>query len=152
MHVTGEYVFKGDRDEVWALLNDPAVLQRCTPGCEQLEPTGTDQYKATLKIGLAAVKGSYEGALAISDKLAPEMMTLKIDATGSTGFVGVNGRMVLHDQGAQTKLAYDWNVTVGGPVAMVGQRVLGGVARWIIGEFFNSLQKELALSRKEGAD
>jgi len=151
MQVTGEYLFHGPRPAVWALLNDEEVLRRCTPGCERLEQTGDDQYRAHLKIGLAAVKGTYEGSLHITDKQAPETMTLKIEAAGSTGFVNVGGRMDLHDLGDRTRVAYDWNVAVGGPVAMVGQRILGGVAKWIIGDFFNTAHKELTVRLKEGA-
>lgn len=149
MQVAGEFLFKGSRDQVWALLNDETVLQRCLPGCEALERTGEDQYRAALKVGLAAVKGSYEGTLRITDKQPPEALTLKIDANGSTGFVSVGGRMDLQESGPDTKVLYNWDVSVGGPVAMVGQRVLGGVAKWIIGEFFGAAQKELL--RKGGA-
>lgn len=152
MQVAGEFVFQSGRDEVWQVLNDPEVLARCLPGCEQLVPVEPDRYAAKVRVGLAAVKGAYEGSLAVTDKQAPEAMTLRIDMKGTTGFVAVNGRMVLEPgagAGGQagpgtTRVAYDWDVKVGGPVAMVGQRVLGGVARWIIGEFFAAFQKELA--------
>lgn len=144
MQVTGEFLFKGTRDQVWQLLNDETVLARCLPGCEALTRTGEDQFKTRLKVGLAAIKGTYEGTLAITGKQEPETVTIRMDCSGTTGFAGVTGKMDLVDQGPATKLIYDWDVSVGGPVAMVGQRVLGGVAKWIIGEFFNTAQKELA--------
>lgn len=143
MQVTGEFRFDGSREQVWALLNDEAVLTRCTPGCEQLVRTGDDTYKATLRMGLAAVKGTYEGTLRLTEKQPPESMVLEVEAGGSTGFVTVTGRMDLHEQGPATRVSYAWEVTVGGPVAMVGQRVLSGVARWIISDFFSQAQKEL---------
>lgn len=152
LQVSGEFIFKGPRDQLWELLNDPGVLARCTPGCERLDLVGPDEYRAVLKVGLAAVKGTYEGIMRIANRVEPESLVLQIEASGSTGFVNVNGRMDLAEQGADTRLTYDWSVAVGGPVAMVGQRVLGGVARWIIGDFFGAVQKELALRQKEGAD
>lgn len=153
MQVAGEFVFQAGRDAVWQLLNDPEVLARCLPGCEQLVPVEPDRYAAKVRVGMAAVKGTYEGSLAVTDKQAPAAMTLRIDMKGTTGFVAVNGRMVLEPgkgpaeaapDAEATRVAYDWDVKVGGPVAMVGQRVLGGVARWIIGEFFAAAQKEMA--------
>lgn len=143
MQVTGDFRFRADREQVWQLLNDPDVLARCLPGCEQLTPVEPDRYAARVSVGLAAVKGTYEGSLAVTDKQAPETMTLRIDMKGSTGFVAVTGRMDLAAESPDTRVRYDWDVAVGGPVAMVGQRVLGGVARWIIGEFFTAAQKEL---------
>lgn len=144
MQVTGEFLFKGTRDQVWQLLNDETVLARCLPGCEALTRTGEDQFKTTLKVGLAAIKGTYEGTLAITEKQPPDSVTIKMEASGTTGFASVTGKMDLHDQGPTTRLLYVWDVNVGGPVAAVGQRVLGGVAKWIIGEFFSTAQKELA--------
>ncbi|HYF92517.1 MAG TPA: carbon monoxide dehydrogenase subunit G [Symbiobacteriaceae bacterium] len=144
MQVTGDFLFRADREPVWQLLNDPAVLARCLPGCERLEPLDPDRYAAVVKVGLAAVKGTYEGSLVVTDKQAPESMTLRIEMNGTTGFVAVTGRMALSAVGAgQTRVSYDWDVNVGGPVAMVGQRVLGGVARWIVSEFFAAAGKEL---------
>lgn len=143
MQVSGEFLFKGAPEQVWALLNDEAVLKRCTPGCQRLERVGEDQYEATITVGLAAIKGTYEGTLKMVDKQPPASMTLQVDATGSSGFVKINGRMDLAPQAGGTLVRYGWEVEVGGPVAMVGQRVLGGVAKWLIGEFFNTAQKEL---------
>ena len=145
MQVTGEFLFQAGQEQVWRLLNDPEVLARCLPGCERLEPVETDRYTATVKVGLAAVKGTYTGHLAVTDKQEPESMTMRIDMSGTTGFVAVTGAMELLPGAGETRVRYDWEVQVGGPVAMVGQRVLGGVARWIIGEFFGTAQKELVV-------
>ncbi|HEY3367989.1 MAG TPA: carbon monoxide dehydrogenase subunit G [Symbiobacteriaceae bacterium] len=156
MQVTGDFQFEGPRLSVWALLNDPIVLARCTPGCEELTPDGPDRYQATVKIGLAAVKGTYTGVFRIADKqepastTQPATMTLQIEMSGSSGFVNVAGRMELADNGPVTRLHYDWDVQVGGPIAMVGQRVLAGVARWIIGDFFGAAGKELAARQQAG--
>ena len=39
MKVTGSAILHASRESVWAALNDPAVLARTIPGCEQLEET-----------------------------------------------------------------------------------------------------------------
>ena len=43
---------------VWAALNDPAVLVRTIPGCQQLEEVGPDAYRMTLTAGVASIKGT----------------------------------------------------------------------------------------------
>ena len=50
-------------DRVFAALVDPAVLQRCIPGCEALEEVAPDVYEARLKIGVIT---SPNTAIAIS--------------------------------------------------------------------------------------
>jgi carbon monoxide dehydrogenase subunit G len=150
MKVAGEVLLQGQRSEVWALLSDERVLVRSVPGCEEMLRTGEASYSLRLKVGLAAVKGVYQGALALLERREPESVTLQIDASGATGFVQVTGRMELREAGEATRALYDWDVAVGGPVAMVGQRVLGGVAKWVIGDFFDALGRELAA--RKGAD
>jgi carbon monoxide dehydrogenase subunit G len=68
MTLDGTHHFDAPRDRVWAAFNDPAVLARATPGCERLEPVGPDEFDATLSVGIASVKGTYQGKLAILDK------------------------------------------------------------------------------------
>ena len=68
MDITGSYTFNAPPDRVWTLLMDPAVIASCIPGCEKLEPTGEDRYRASLTIALAAITGSYEGTVQISEK------------------------------------------------------------------------------------
>jgi carbon monoxide dehydrogenase subunit G len=58
---------------------DPAVLTRCIPGCERLEPTGENSYKAVLKVAIAAIKGSYNGTVTMTDLDAPKSYKLTVE-------------------------------------------------------------------------
>ena len=40
MKISGAATLHAPADQVWTALNDPAVLVRTIPGCEQLEATG----------------------------------------------------------------------------------------------------------------
>ena len=102
MTLDGSHHFKAPRDRVWALFNDPGVLARATPGCERLEPIGPDEFEATLSVGVAAVKGTYQGRLAITDKRPPEGYTLHVEGTGRPGFVKGEGRLTLEERLAAT--------------------------------------------------
>jgi len=64
MTMSGEVQLSASRDRVWAMLNDPAVLKGCIPGCEQMEKTGENQYSAKLTAGVAIVTAAI-GANAI---------------------------------------------------------------------------------------
>jgi carbon monoxide dehydrogenase subunit G len=47
----------------------------------------------------------------------------------------------LAPDGAGTAVAYSFDVQVGGMIAAVGQRMLGGVGRMLAGDFFKAMQK-----------
>jgi hypothetical protein len=45
-----------------------------------------------------------------------------------------------------TKVAYEGDVQVGGPIASVGQRLLEGAAKMMVGQFFTAVNTQLAAS------
>jgi carbon monoxide dehydrogenase subunit G len=71
LKIEGSYTFKAPRQKVWDVLLDPKIMAQCIPGCESLKGVGPDQYIATMKVGVAAVKGTYKGKVSIREKQAP---------------------------------------------------------------------------------
>lgn len=67
MELSGSYTFNALPDRVWALLMNPAVLASCIPGCERFEPEGDDRYTVRLTVGLAAITGTYDGTVVLTD-------------------------------------------------------------------------------------
>lgn len=143
MTLDGTHHFNAPRDRVWAAFTDPAVLGRATPGCERLEPIGPDEFEATLTVGVAAVKGVYQGRLAITDKKAPEGYTLHVEGSGRPGFVKGEGRLTLSEQDGGTLVTIKAEAQVGGLIAAVGQRLIGMAGRMLIAQFFSALEAEL---------
>ena len=145
MKVTGTATLNATPDRVWAALNDPAVLVRTIPGCEQLEAVGADRYRMTVTAGVASIKGTYLGDVELTDPVPPTGFTLRASGAGAPGTVSADVRVTLDDAGdGRTLLTYAADAVVGGPVGGVGQRVLGGVAKKTAGEFFRAVDAVLA--------
>jgi carbon monoxide dehydrogenase subunit G len=138
------HAFPVPREKVYAALNDPAILRRCIEGCEELVATGPDTFSAKLKVGVAAVKGSYAGTVRLTDRKPPESLTLTIEGKGLPGFVRSTASIRLAEKDGGTELAADGEATVGGLIAAVGSRLVEGLAKKMIGEFFQKLGAELA--------
>lgn len=143
MKLEGTQVIAAPVASVWEALNDPAVLKACTPGCKELAATGADAYAATLELGIAAIKGKYAGTLQITEKQAPVSYRLQIKGEGGPGFVSSSLVISLAAAEQGTLLSYDGTADVGGTIARVGQRVLGGVAKLIMGQFFGALAEQV---------
>ena len=77
MKVAGSASLHAPRDKVWAALNDPAVLVRTIPGCHQLEEVGPDAYRMTITAGVASIKGTYQGDVALTDQDRPGAWALE---------------------------------------------------------------------------
>ncbi|RJK96720.1 SRPBCC family protein [Vallicoccus soli] len=151
MKVTGTAVLHAPVERVWSALNDPAVLVRTIPGCERLEEVGPDRYRMTVTAGVASIKGSYVGEVALTEQQRPGSFVLRASGSGAPGTVSADVLVRLEEAPEGTHLAYDADAVVGGPVGGVGQRVLTGVARKTAGEFFRAVDDVLAGGAQEGA-
>lgn len=145
MKINGTATLAAPPDQVWAALNDPAVLVRTIPGCEQLETVGPDRYRMTVTAGVASIKGTYLGDVALTDPQPPSGFTLRASGSGAPGTVSADVKVTLEDGGdGTTVLRYDADAVVGGAVGGVGQRVLTGVAKKTAGEFFRAVDAALS--------
>ena len=139
MKVEGAYTFPGSPEQVWDLLLDPESLRQCIPGAETLTETSPDHWDAVLKVGVAAIKGTYKGKVAIVEKQPPTMYTLQVEGSGGPGFVKGSAKISLEGNGDTTSVKVEGDGQVGGMLAGVGQRMLPGVAKMLMNQFFECL-------------
>jgi carbon monoxide dehydrogenase subunit G len=118
------------------------VLQQCLPGCEKLERLGEDEYSATMKIGIAMIRGTFQGRVKISDKQEPERYTMMVEGSGPQGQVSGTGTLDLIDDGDKTTVRYQGDANVRGTLARVGARMIQPAAKTIVGQFFNCLESK----------
>ena len=143
MEVTGSYAFAASRDRVWNLMLDPAAIASCIPGCEELEPDGENRYKARITLGIAAIVGTYEGTVVISEKIEPESYKLSVEGQGKPGFVKGDAAISLVANGAATTVNVNGTVQSGGAIARLGQRLIGSAAKMMQDRFFTCMQSKL---------
>jgi uncharacterized protein len=143
MDISGSYSFPAAPDRVWTLLMDPDVIASCIPGCDKFEPEGEDRYKATLTVALAAITGSYSGTVAITDKVPHSSYRLVAEGQGRPGFIKGSSTIALRADGGNTIVDVSGKVQTGGPIARVGQRLIGGVSKMMLDKFFGCLKSKL---------
>lgn len=143
MKLQASYTLPVPRQRLWDLLVTPEDLQQCLPGCERLTRVAADTYEAALTIGAAAVKGTYTGRLQILDQEPPSRCRLQVEGSGSPGFVRGEALVRLSEDPSGTAFSIDAEVQVGGLIASVGQRMLAGVGRMLLGEFIKRIEAHL---------
>ncbi len=149
MKISGEQTLSAPREQVWELFNDPNRLARLIPGVEKFETVSPDEFTGTISVGVAAVKGVYSGRVKIEERRAPEYYKIFIDGKGAQGFMRGYGTVELVPKDHnQTLVKYSGDVQVGGPIMQVGQRMLEGVAKMMLGQFFAAADAELKASAK----
>jgi len=137
----------------WDALNDPAVLQRCIPGCESITAAGDHAYEVAMTAAVGPVKARFKGRMELTDIAPPRSYTLHFDGQGgAAGFGKGNAQVELLPEGPTvTRLSYTANAQVGGKLAQIGSRLIDGAARKLADEFFQRFAAEFGPASDDAA-
>jgi uncharacterized protein len=146
MTMTGEVMLPADRATVWAALNDPEILKRSIPGCQELAKTSDTEFTATAKVAVGPVKATFKGKVNLTDIEAPNGYRISGEGQGGVAGFAKGGAKVRLDDGENggTRLSYDVEAHVGGKLAQLGGRLINGVAKKYADEFFANFAKAIA--------
>jgi 2-furoyl-CoA dehydrogenase large subunit len=146
----GELVGEGEAQlpkppsDVWRGLFDFEGLKRIIPGCRELRETEPDHFEAKLVISVAGMRSAYDAHITLSDKIEPVSLRMSGDASGTLGHGTGEAQIKLEPNNSGTLLRYRYRVKIGGRVASVGHRMLGGVMKIMAGQFFSGLSRHLS--------
>lgn len=150
MELSGSRIIAAPRDVVWAHLNNAETLKACIPGCEDLTGSPEDGFEAVVKQKVGPVKATFKGAVTLSDVTPPE--SYRISGEGKGGVAGfakgaANVRLIEVAEG--TELAYEVDAKVGGKLAQLGSRIVGGFARKMADAFFENFQAAIEAPNRD---
>ena len=143
MQIDGEEKFDQDINQVWAALHNTDMLIKAIPGCKSMKPIGGNNYAVAVSLGVAAVKGEYEGKVKVIDVKAPSHYQIEGEGTGAPGFVKLKMDVQLERLSAGTLMKWKCDSEVGGLIASIGGRVLSGISKFMAKQFFKSFKSEI---------
>ena len=154
MKISGTATLHAPPGQVWMALNDPAVLTRTIPGCEDLEATGPDSYRLTITTGVASIQGTYIGKVSLTDRQEPTSSRLAVDLASASSTLNASVLVVLvPSANGSTEVTYAADAVPDGMIAAVGQRLLASTMKQLASDFFASVDDILvAVPERVGAD
>ena len=145
LELTGEYELPQKRELVWKALNDPAILEKCIPGCETLEKTSDNEFQATVKLKIGPVSARFKGHVTLENIDPPNGYTIVGEGEGGVaGFAKGQASVALTEEGEGCKLTYKAEAATGGKIAQLGQRLIAGSAKKTADSFFENFVEALA--------
>lgn len=152
MDLSGAHDIPAPRARVWAALNDPAALESCIPGLQSLEKTSDTEFAAVVAARIGPVSARFKGRVTLSDIDPPNGYTIAGEgAGGAAGFARGSARVRLADAGGgATRLTWEADARIGGKLAQVGSRLVGGAAKRLANEFFSKLAGHVAPAAPDG--
>src|SRR6201997_3652866 len=143
MKIQATHEYKAPPEKIFSALIDPAVLQKCIEGCEQMVKTEEDCYDAKLKIGVAGIKGNYSGKVRIAEKRPPESFTLQAEGNGAPGWDKGRAKIQIAPKGEGREVQCDVDGQVGALIATVGSRLVEAAGKKTLHDFLRKLGEQV---------
>ena len=144
MELNGQQHIGALRKNVWDALNDPAILSRCVPGCEEIIMVSDTEKHARVLLKIGPVRARFAGKIFMSDVQAPTSCTLSFEGVGgAAGFAKGRSQVSLADDGGGTRLSYTVEASVGGKLGQIGGRLIDSSAKKMADEFFAAFNAAL---------
>ena len=122
------------------------------PGAKSFTPDGDDSYTVDLSVGVATIRGDYSGRVTVADQQPTSSFKLVVEGKGAKGALRGSALFTL-SQGkpGETVVNVEGEGEIAGLFARVGQRMLGGVAKLLMKQFFGNMKKQVQASVKAAA-
>ena len=147
MKLSGSYQINLEKQKVWESLNDPNILKKAIPGCEEFRKNSDTEFTATATNKIGPFNASFTGDIELKDINAPNSYVIEGSGNSPVGFASGSAKVNLEDSNGGTKLIYEVEANVGGKIAQVGSRLIDMTAKKMADIFFGKFS-ELISSEK----
>jgi uncharacterized protein len=141
--VSGERDFEAPREAVWQVLNDPAAMAATMPGVESFDVHDDRHWRANVKIPLGLGTLGMTMDMEKTEEREPEFARLAIKGNGVGAIMSMTTAFNLSDDGGRTKMDWEADVRIAGPVGSMGQRVLQPIVNQQVQHVLSALDEQV---------
>ena len=147
MKLSGSYQIKLEKQKVWEALNDPEILRKSIPGCEDFKKDSETEFTATATNKIGPFNASFTGNIEIKEINAPHSYVIEGSGNSPVGFASGQANVKLEDFEGGTKLIYEVEANVGGKIAQVGSRLIDMTAKKMADIFFGNFSSLISTEK-----
>jgi uncharacterized protein len=149
LKIDGRIEVDATPQQIWDILFDPNELQvimNKIPGIhvDRMVQVSEDKFEATATMGVAMIKGKYDGTITVLEKRPPEYVKYHGEGKGGGNWTSGDISFTMTGQNGKTTIAYAGNGNVSGALASVGQRLIDSVGKQFIQNGARALAEELS--------
>ena len=141
MKLSGSYQINLEKQKVWEALNDPEILQKTIPGCEEFKKNSDTEFSATATNKIGPFNASFTGDIELKDLDPPNSYKIIGSGNSPVGFATGEASVKLEDSNEGTKLTYVVEANVGGKIVQVGSRLIDMTAKKMADIFFGKFSE-----------
>ena len=141
MKLSGSYQINLEKQKVWEALNDPEILKKSIPGCEEFKRNSDTNFTATATNKIGPFNATFTGDIELKEIKTPDSYLIEGSGNSPVGFASGKARVKLEESGGGTKLIYEVEANVGGKIAQVGSRLIDMTAKKMADIFFGKFSE-----------
>ena len=125
MHVEGTFTTRAPAERVWALFRDPVAFTNCLDDPHAIHAVDATHFEGTVTTGVAFIRGTFRVRGSYVAETALAALEVKLSGTGMGSGLDADVKLTLETAGATT-VRWSAEITLNGPVATIGERVVRG--------------------------
>jgi len=133
-------------------LNDPEILKKSIPGCEEFKKNSDTNFTATATNKIGPFNATFTGDIELKDLNPPDSYKITGQGNSPVGFASGEASVKLEESNGITKLIYSVEANVGGKIAQVGSRLIDMTAKKMADIFFGKFSELLSSAEKKKED
>jgi len=147
MKLSGSYQINLEKQKVWEALNDPEILRKSIPGCEEFKKDSETEFTATATNKIGPFNASFTGNIELKEINPPHSYVIEGSGNSPVGFASGEAKVKLEDVEGGTKLIYEVEANVGGKIAQVGSRLIDMTAKKMADIFFGNFSNLISAEK-----
>ncbi len=145
MKLIGSYQINLEKQKVWEALNDPEILKKSIPGCEEFKKNSETEFTATATNKIGPFNATFTGDIELKDLNPPNSYKIIGSGNSLVGFANGEATVTLEGSEGGTKLNYIVEANVGGKIAQVGSRLIDMTAKKMADIFFGKFSELISV-------
>src|SRR5437899_12057037 len=124
MRVEGTFAVRAPSERVWSCFLNPLEPSTCIDDPHTLEVIATDHFSATIKAGVAFIKGTFTWSATIKDRVPPERAQIAVHGSGMGSAFDLVASLDFTEAQGVTTAACRADVIMTCTIATVGARLM----------------------------
>ena len=152
MKIEETFMVAAPQDRVWRFITDPEEVGPCLPGCQGIEITGDNTYRAAIKVALGPIKTTFNVDIELTEEEPPRFAASVTRGEEGGRASQVSAQSVLRLNAlneSETEVFYSSDVSVVGRLGKFGLGIMQKKAKSMGADFALAFRERVEKAAEE---